>query len=81
MLTLGLSLEHGPGQKALEKGGFAGYDTGGWSQVDADGIVFMSWNPALIGTRLVDPDQLAGLPPGTTRDLSDDPTGPAWRRR
>jgi diguanylate cyclase (GGDEF)-like protein/PAS domain S-box-containing protein len=72
VLAFGLSLRHGPGQTALENGGNAGYGTGGWSMVDGDGTVYMSWNPGFIGDHLVDPTALSGLEPDTSRDLSND---------
>jgi diguanylate cyclase (GGDEF)-like protein/PAS domain S-box-containing protein len=72
VLALGLSLSKGPGQVALEQAGSAGFTTGGWSMLNGEGVVYMSWNTALIGTRLIDPAQLTGMAPGTTRDLTDE---------
>jgi diguanylate cyclase (GGDEF)-like protein/PAS domain S-box-containing protein len=60
VLTLGTSDRHGPHQKLLETMGATGADSG-WSLVDRTGVVFGSWNPDLLGRRLADPEDLAGL--------------------
>jgi diguanylate cyclase (GGDEF)-like protein/PAS domain S-box-containing protein len=72
VLALGLSNRVGPQHVALEQAGATSDSSGGWSMVGADGVVFESWDQGLVGTHLVDPDQLAGLRPGDARDLSTD---------
>jgi diguanylate cyclase (GGDEF)-like protein/PAS domain S-box-containing protein len=72
ILALGISIRHGAGQVALEKGGGGGFKTGGWSLLNGDGTIYMSWNPDLLGTRVLDPAALAGLAPGADRNLSTD---------
>jgi diguanylate cyclase (GGDEF)-like protein/PAS domain S-box-containing protein len=70
VLAVGVSVRHGAGQEELERSGGAGYRDGGASLLDSDGVIYSSWNPDLIGRRVADPAQLAGLPPGGARNLS-----------
>ncbi|MBK5223846.1 MAG: diguanylate cyclase, partial [Acidimicrobiia bacterium] len=74
ILALGNSIEVGPGQTALEQGGSAGFETGGWSLIDQTGTVYMSWNHDLVGTEVADPDVLSAVPAGETVDLSTSET-------
>jgi diguanylate cyclase (GGDEF)-like protein/PAS domain S-box-containing protein len=72
VVALGLSNLHGPKQVALSQGAIEGQTTGGWSTIDGTGKVYLSWNPALVGTYLARPDQLTGLKPGESANLSTD---------
>lgn len=74
VLALGVSTTQGPGQVALAQGGVEGIDSGGWSLLDDDGRIYMSWDNGLVGTSVADPATLAELEPGEAVDLSDDET-------
>jgi diguanylate cyclase (GGDEF)-like protein/PAS domain S-box-containing protein len=70
VLVVGVSVRHGAGQEELQRSGGAGYEDGGASLLDSDGVIYSSWNPDLIGQRVADPAQLVGLTPGSSRNLS-----------
>lgn len=72
VLALGLSLIDGPGPAALEQGGASGQPNGGWSLVDEDGRIYVSWNRDLVGTRIGGPETLGAIPVGESADLSTD---------
>jgi diguanylate cyclase (GGDEF)-like protein/PAS domain S-box-containing protein len=72
VLVLAVSVRHGPGQEAMERGGSTRSSSEGWSLLDADGVVYSSWDPALIGRRLTDPRHLQGLAAGGSRVVPDD---------
>ncbi|QGG95300.1 diguanylate cyclase domain-containing protein [Actinomarinicola tropica] len=74
VLALGLSLRDGPSQAALQQGGSSGQPNGGWSLLSADGRVYASWDPDLIGTQLADPADLAEIEVDDVADLSSEGT-------
>jgi diguanylate cyclase (GGDEF)-like protein/PAS domain S-box-containing protein len=55
------------GQSFDDHLGALGPGTGGLSELDGNGIAMTSWNPALIGRRLIDPSRLAQLRSGGVR--------------
>jgi diguanylate cyclase (GGDEF)-like protein/PAS domain S-box-containing protein len=67
VLALGNSAQTGTMQRSSEIAGSVGSAAGGWSLVNADGIVVTSWNRPLVGTRLVDPSVLGPLAKGESR--------------
>nr|MDT0665527.1 hypothetical protein [Micromonospora sp. DSM 115978] len=56
------------GQRFEERLGSLGHSEGGLSDVDRRGVAAMSWNPALIGTQVVDPARLDDVPAGVVQD-------------
>uniref|UniRef100_UPI0020252081 sensor domain-containing diguanylate cyclase n=1 Tax=Frankia sp. Cppng1_Ct_nod TaxID=2897162 RepID=UPI0020252081 len=54
-------------QQLNENLGALGSAPGGLVDVDARGVAVVSWNPALRGRRVVEPERLVGLLPGTVR--------------
>jgi diguanylate cyclase (GGDEF)-like protein/PAS domain S-box-containing protein len=64
VVAIGLSLRAGPMQQGLERAGTSGYENGGWSLLDSNGVVYSSWDPALIGERFADRGTLAPLQVG-----------------
>ncbi len=62
-------------QAALQAYGKRGYEDGGLSIIDRNGLAILSWNPKLLGTRLVDPTVLATLPAGQAAQVPSTTAG------
>jgi diguanylate cyclase (GGDEF)-like protein/PAS domain S-box-containing protein len=72
IMVLGISLRTGVIQRLTEQLSSLGSNAG-MSTIDARGVVLLSWDPALLGRRIADPDRLARLAPGQAQMVSDDP--------
>ncbi|WP_250290005.1 sensor domain-containing diguanylate cyclase, partial [Frankia sp. CiP1_Cm_nod1] len=71
VVVIGESLRDSPNQANLASSGTLGFVVGGLSVVDAAGTVMFSWNPGLIGQRLVAAASLAALRVGEARQIDD----------
>ncbi|WP_131773831.1 diguanylate cyclase domain-containing protein, partial [Protofrankia symbiont of Coriaria myrtifolia] len=71
IVVIGESLRDSPNQANLATSGTLGFVVGGLSVVDSTGTVMFSWNPDLIGRRLVAAASLAALRVGEARQIDD----------